>query len=192
MKLGKIKMSSIIFWAFIIFLFTPWGKVPRVYLIEGVTYVKTLIFSPKAEKIEDRIQVSNLKANLTGIHSSKNINLEEYKGKVIFLNYWATWCPPCIAEMSSIQKLYNDYKEKVTFVFITSDDKNKVDEFFTKNNYQLPTYHLSSNIAQEISARSLPTTFVIDKNGKIATKDVGAANWNSAKVRTMLDDLLSE
>jgi peroxiredoxin len=94
--------------------------------------------------------------------------------------------------MPSIQALYNDYKDKIAFVFITSDQKSKVDKFYAKNNYNLPTYNLLSNTPKEISTRSIPATFVIDKKGKIAVKEIGASNWNNSSVRKMLDNLINE
>lgn len=193
MKLNKKMIYNILFFGFIIFLFIPYGLGTKAKLIQGITYVKTMIFPPSTKKIEDRITVSSFETKLTGISDNTiDINLKELKGKVIFINYWATWCPPCIAEMPSIQSLYNDYKDKIAFVFITSDDKIKITKFYKKNNYNLPTYNLISAIAPEISTQSLPTTFVIDKNGKIVLKDVGASNWNSAKFRQLLDNLMEE
>lgn len=184
---------NILFFGFIIFLFTPYGLSTRAKLTQGITYVKSMLFSPLAEKMEDRIIISSLDTKLTGIYDQTNdINLKEFKGKVIFINYWATWCPPCVAEMPSIQSLYDDYKDKIAFVFITSDESIKVTNFYKKHHYNLPTYNLTSAIAPEISTRSLPTTFIIDKNGKLALKEIGTANWNSSKVRQMLNDLLKE
>ncbi len=193
MKLTKKMIYNILFFGFIIFLFTPYGLSTRAKLTQGFTYVKSMLFSPKVTKVEDRIMISSLDTELTGIYDQTNdINLKELKGKVIFINYWATWCPPCVAEMPSIQSLYDDYKDKITFVFITSDDSVKVTNFYKKHKYNLPTYNLNSTIAPEISTRSLPTTFIIDKKGKLVLKETGAANWNSSKVRQMLDDLVAE
>lgn len=192
MKFNKKMLYNILFFGFIIFLFTPYGLSTRAKLTQGITYVKSMLFSPSVDKVEDRIIISSLDTELTGIYGATNINLNELKDKIIFINYWATWCPLCIAEMPSIQSLYNDYKDKIAFVFITSDSKVKTSEFYIKNNYDLPTYNLTSNIAPEISTRSLPTTFIIDRNSKLVLKETGASNWNSSKVRIMLDNLIAE
>ncbi len=185
-------ISNILFWGFLLFLFTPYGASIKAKLIQGVTYVKAMIFSTSANKIEEREKITSLNLSLKGISNASDINLKEAKGKVIFINYWATWCPPCRAEMPSIQSLYNDYKDKITFVFITSDEKSKVDKYYTENNFNLPTYNVLSNPAAQISTRSLPTTFVIDKKGNLAVKETGASNWNSSGVRKMLDNLIKE
>jgi len=173
-------------------MFTPYGSGTRGKLIQGVSYVKSMVFSSKAIKIEERQTVSSLNLNLKAISNGEDFNLKDQKGKVILINHWATWCPPCRGEMPSLQSLYNDYKNKVVFVFLTQEDKSKVDKFYIDNNYSLPTYNTVSNPSPEINTRTLPTTFIIDKKGRIALKDVGASNWNSSSVRNMLDDLISE
>jgi thiol-disulfide isomerase/thioredoxin len=192
MKLTKKMIYNIIFFGFIIFLFTPYGKTTKAKILQGVTYVKSMLISPSVSSVENRVEVSSFNAELKGIYNANNMNLSEVKGNVVFLNYWATWCPPCVAEMPSVQSLYDDYKDKIAFVFITQDDLNKVDSFYKKKDYNLPTYNLMSAIAQEISTRSLPTTFIIDKKGKVALRETGASNWNSGKVRKLLDGLLAE
>jgi thiol-disulfide isomerase/thioredoxin len=185
-------LYNILFFGFIIFLFTPYGASTKAKLSQGVTYLKSMVFSPKSTKVEDRIAINSLNLDLKGIYSASDINLNDLKGKVVFINYWATWCPPCRAEMPSIQSLYNDYKDKIAFVFLTTDEKSKVDKFYAENKYDLPTYNLNSNPPSELNTRSIPATFIIDKNGKLALKEMGASNWNSSKVRQLLDDLISE
>lgn len=192
MKITKKIWSNILFFGFLAFLFTPYGTGTKAKLIQGVTYVKTLVFAPSADDVSNRTKISSLNLTLHGISNASDINLKSLEGKVIFINYWATWCPPCRAEMPSIQKLYDDYKDKVAFVFITSDDKVKVDKYYTDNKYDLPTYNMMSNPAPQINTRSLPTTFVVDKKGYLALKETGASNWNSGKVRKMLDALIAE
>lgn len=192
MKINKKMIYNIIFFGFIIFLFTPYGLSTKAKLIQGVAYIKSTLFSPLTEKVENRKLISSFNTKLTAIYNANDLNLNELKGNVIFINYWATWCAPCIAEMPSIQSLYNDYKNKIIFVFITSDSKIKTTEFYQKNNYSLPTYNLTSEIAPEISTTSLPTTFIVDKNGKLALRGTGVSNWNSIKIRQILDDLISE
>ncbi len=192
MKITKKLLSNVLFYGVIIFLFTPYGKGARAKLIQGVSFAKSFVMPSKAIDISERQKTSSLSLSLKAIHTGEDFDLNDKKGNVILINYWATWCPPCIGEMPSLQNLYNDYKDKVTFVFLTSDKKEKVTKFYNDNNYNLPTYNMISIPSAEINTRSLPTTFIIDKNGKIAYKDTGASNWNSASVRNMLDDLIKE
>ena len=191
MKFNKKMLGNILFFGFLIFLFTPYGLNTRAKLTQGITYVKTLIIPPKVETVESRVGF-NTNFQLKGIVNATDVNLNELKNKVVFINYWATWCPPCRAEMPSIQSLYNDYKDKIEFIFITTDNKLKTEKFYKKYNYNFPTYNMLSNAPQEIHTQSIPATFIVDRQAKIALSEFGPANWNSDKVRKMLDELLTQ
>jgi peroxiredoxin len=80
----------------------------------------------------------------------------------------------------------------MVFIFITNDPREKVAQFYQEKQHDFPTYQLVSNPAPEISTRSLPTTFIIDKQGRIVDKEVGASNWNSSGYRKLFDALLAE
>ncbi|WP_117882929.1 TlpA family protein disulfide reductase [Aureibaculum luteum] len=192
MKLNKKTISNILFFGFIIFLFTPFGLGTRAKLTQGVTYVKTLLFSPSVEQIDKRLAVDTYDLKFEGIVSANDINLESLKGKVVFINYWATWCPPCIAEMPMINKLYLDYNEKLAFLFVTTDNKEKVEKFYGKNDYNFPTYNQMSKAPKQLEVSTIPTTFILDKNGKVALSEYGAVNWNSNSIRELLDKLIEE
>ena len=192
MKLTKKTISNILFFGFIIFLFTPFGMGSRVKLTQGVTYVKTLIFPPSALDDNKREGLDTYNLELKAIANASNVNLGSLKGKVILINHWATWCPPCRAEMPSLKNLYKDYSNNVEFLFLTSEDKSKVDKFYQDNNYEFPTYNLLSNPPKQITTRSLPATFILDKKGKVVLAEIGAADWNNSKVRKLLDKLINE
>ena len=192
MKLNKKTVYNIIFFGFIIFIFTPYGLGVKSKLIQGITYVKTFILSPSAANIDERIELDSYDFKLKGIANANDVTLESLKGKVIFINYWATWCPPCRAEMPMIKKLYDDYKDNIVFLFITSDDRSKVEKFYTDHSYEFPTYNMLSNPPQQIDTKSIPATFILDKQAKVAIAEYGAADWNSAKVRKLLDELLQQ
>ena len=189
MKITKKLIYNTIFYGLVIFILTPYGR-PK--FIQAFSYVKSVILSPSITKKSERTIIPNLNVNFINLLENENINLKDLNGKVVFINYWATWCAPCIAEMPSIQKLYNDYKNKITFIFITSDPKDKIVDFYKKNNYNLPTYGLGSKPPDEIYSQTLPTTFILDKTTKVTIKEKGALNWNSNKIRKMLDILIQE
>ena len=192
MKLNKKTISNILFFGFIIFLFTPFGLGTRAKLTQGITYVKTLLFSPSVEEIDKRLTVDTYDLKFEGVVSANDINLESLKGKVVFINYWATWCPPCIAEMPMIHKLYLDYNEKLVFLFVTTDSNEKVEKFYGKNDYNFPTYNQLSKAPLQLEVSTIPTTFILDKNGKLALSEFGAVNWNSNSIRELLDKLIEE
>lgn len=154
--------------------------------------IRQLSFSPSVSKASDSKKISDYNWQLKGLNA-EDINFETLKGKVIFINFWATWCPPCIAEMPSIQNFYNDYKDKIAFVFVTSDNWQTVKDFYNDNNYDLPVHTSFSNYPASLpEVRSIPKTFVIDKNGYIRVNKNGAANWNSNSFRKQIDAFITE
>jgi thiol-disulfide isomerase/thioredoxin len=119
-------------------------------------------------------------------------NFKSSKGKVIVINVWATWCPPCIAEMPSLQNLYNEYKDTVDFYFISQDPQEKLERFMLKNNYTFPVYILQKEAPSQLSPSALPTTYVIAKDGSIIIQKKGAANWDGEIMHGILKRLLKE
>ena len=119
----------------------------------------------------------------------KIVAFEQFKGKVIFLNEWATWCAPCIAEMPGIQSLYEKVgdHENIVFVMLTLDtDMNKVNRFITKKEFTFPVYTASSAVPKEFRSPTIPTTYVISKDGKIASKTVGMAKYDTQEFESTL------
>ena len=125
--------------------------------------------------------------------NTNSVDFNQLKGMVIFVNFWATWCPPCRAEMPMIQELYNEYKDKIEFVFVTSESWETVEKFYKANEYKLPTYNSVSTPPKTFTeTNSIPATYLIDKEGNILISKTGAANWSSDKVKKLLDKLLLE
>lgn len=122
-----------------------------------------------------------------------DINLNQFHGKVIFLNHWGSWCPPCRIEMPSIQALYDKYGDQVEFVMIASERRRGAHiPYLEKEGYTFPVYLPRSPISTEMKARAFPTTIILDKKGKVRSNDVGAADWNAPGVHQFLDQLLAE
>ncbi len=153
-------------------------------------FMRQIAFAPSVKNVEKSDKIDSYNWNLQGLNT-QSINFSDLKNKVVFVNFWATWCPPCRAEMPMIQKLYNDYKDKVAFVFVTTENWNTVEQFFNKNEYDLPVYNSSGLPPNKFTeTNSIPASYLIDKEGNILISKVGAANWNSKKVRNLLDDLI--
>ncbi len=112
------------------------------------------------------------------------------KGEVIFLNYWATWCPPCIAEMPNIQALYDKMGDRVRFVLLSSESPEVIREFMKKNDYRLPVYRSFGNPRPIFHSRAIPTTYVIAPDGRIVVKKTGSARWDSERFVALLESLL--
>ena len=186
-KFIKKQWSNILFFGLLIFMLTPAGLPLRALLIKGVSYITSRIENLEIDK-EKQLELNTYNWELMK-PDGQLINLEDYKGQVILINNWATWCPPCIAEMPSLVKLYPQYKDKVEFVFVAQDKPEKVATFLKKNNWQIPVYYMQSNPPASLQSGSIPTTFIIDKQGHIVVKKTGAADWNSGQVHKILDKL---
>lgn len=122
------------------------------------------------------------------------ISFNELKGKVVFMNIWATWCPPCIAEMPNIQKLYDKIdSSQVAFVMLSTDQsEEKVNKFISRKGFTFPVYLAASNVPSEFRVPSIPTTFVFSKEGKIVSKNVGMANYDKKSFIKFLNELIEE
>ena len=107
-------------------------------------------------------------------------NLSDWKGKPIFLNFWATWCPPCIAEMPDINKLYKFVKKEVHFAIISVDkDREKAKKFAEQKGFDLPIYFIKNRLPQVYESTKIPTTYVIDSQGQIVISQRGMAKYSS-------------
>ena len=116
----------------------------------------------------------------------------ELNDKPVFLNFWATWCPPCVGEMPSIQELYDTYGDEVNFVLVTNEIPEVVTNFMEQNDYQnLPVY-FAMQAPPAFASQALPTTFIIGKDGKVWVKKKGAARWNSGKTKSLLEQLINQ
>lgn len=151
--------------------------------------IRLVSFSPSTISSEDRKTLKSYNWKLTD-SAGKELNFNSLKGQVIFVNMWATWCPPCVAEMPSIEKLYKDYGDKVVFLIVAQDTPEKVISFINKHNYTMPIFYELSQTLEEFNATSIPTTYLIGKDGEIVISKKGAADWNSSATRKILDSLL--
>jgi len=125
--------------------------------------------------------------------AGKEINLSQYKGRVVFLNIWATWCPPCVAEMPSIQALHDSLKEEgVVFLAVSDEDEDTVMEFARENKLTIPMYLNKGPVPAAYRTHGIPATFILNPEGNIAFKHVGSANWDTEKSRLFLQSFVGE
>ena len=118
--------------------------------------------------------------------------MQSLKGKTIFMNYWATWCPPCVAEMPSIHKLYTKFKDDPNVVFLMiSEDKRMVTAkgWVKRKGFEFPIYKLAGPIADIYETGVVPSTFVISPEGKIVVIKTGLANYNSRRFVKLMKKL---
>lgn len=114
----------------------------------------------------------------------KEISLSDLRGKKVFLNFWATWCPPCRDEMPEIEKLYQETKNSdlVIAAVDIGEPSSNVKTFIDQNKYNFKILlDPGQNAAEQYSISSVPTSFFIDKEGNIAAKNIGAMNIDQMK-----------
>lgn len=113
-------------------------------------------------------------------------NLSQYKGKVVLLNFWATWCPPCRQEMPSMEEIYKNKDMKNFEIIAISVDREKTDkvsDFIIENKYSFPVFHdVTGKIAQRFLINSIPQTYIINEDGIIVDKITGAFDWNKLNI----------
>lgn len=202
MKMSFINQKIITVWNTL----RPWVILVAVFLVlrytglfSGLSYVTgSLLLKTGAmnASIEEPAVVKSFDYNFKIRDLNGTVtNFKDFKGKTIFLNVWATWCGPCRVEMPSIQKLYDKVdNEKIIFIMLAVDERKdfeKVVNFVKEKEYTFPVYTPHEFLPDQLMVRTIPTTFVIDANGKIATKETGAANYDTEEFKTFLEGLIA-
>lgn len=124
----------------------------------------------------------------------RKVKLSSFAGKVVFLNFWATWCPPCRAEMPSMERLHARLRDKglVVLGVDLQEGKSEVEAFVHENFLTFPVVLDSSGSAgAAYGVRSIPTTFIIGRDGTILAGRMGAQEWDDPRVAALLERLLA-
>jgi peroxiredoxin len=130
---------------------------------------------------------------LLDINNNK-IKLDDLKGSVVFINFWATWCQSCIEEIPSMDRLFKSFSTNSEFKPITilyRDSLNNALNFLKTNNYSLPIYlNPDESAARSFGITGVPETYIIDKRGILVRKVIGPADWDSPNEINMIAELL--
>lgn len=190
-KKAKSKKRDLIEFGVIIFIFgviyltgsqaEVFGKVQQAVLSTGIMNAGELDESVQQDASYD-FKLQN--------EAGEIINAKTLKGKTIFINIWATWCAPCVAEMPSINKLFGKVKDNEDVVFLMiSEDKEfqKAKDWVAKKEFDFPIYKLASRLPDQYETNVIPTTVVISAEGKIVVKHTGMANYNTRRFRKLLE-----
>jgi thiol-disulfide isomerase/thioredoxin len=185
-------VSDIVFVAFIIALIIPPS---RMEIMALVNKIRVAVWNPTVSEEKDAGKLKDIdyQTVFEGLNGSK-FEFSQTRGKVVFFNLWATWCPPCVAEMPAIQELYDEYKDNdnVEFVLVSNEDLETISKFIKKKGFTFPVYMNQYRLPDAFQTNSIPTTFVISKSGKIVINQVGAANWSGKKMQETMDRLIAE
>lgn len=182
-----------------------------VNLLLGL-FIAILLFNPNA-KVWILQQIAKTGLFNAGINSKKPNDTESpvsfhfksskgdvvtndsLAGKVVFINYWASWCPPCRAEMPSLQELYDKMKDNksIEFLFVNDgEDRSLAIEYLATNSFTLPLYFSGEASSSEFFVTTLPTTYILNKNGVIVFEKTGMSNYNSPKFIAELEKLIAQ
>lgn len=142
------------------------------------------------ETIEAPVTKADFGIELVNSKGEK-VSMEQYRGKTIFINFWATWCPPCVAEMPGINDMYNDIdKDKIEVLMVSFDRKfEKAIQYKNNNEFDFEVYAPTAAIPKMYDSQSIPTTFIIDSKGNLAFVHKGMADYNRADFKEFLKSL---
>jgi thiol-disulfide isomerase/thioredoxin len=183
--------NALFFIGILVILFVPSAK---AMLMQGLMEIGLFRPDTEVKPATDLPAVPQAATIRFSDAKGKTFTLDELKGKVVFLNFWATWCPPCLAEMPSINKLYEQYKNdpKVVFVMVDADGKlPKAQAYLDRKKFSLPVYSLDTAVPEILFSGSLPTTVVLDKQGRISYNESGVANYAGKKFIEFIETLKS-
>jgi thiol-disulfide isomerase/thioredoxin len=118
-------------------------------------------------------------------------SLASFAGRVLFINVWATWCAPCVAELASIERLHESMAgAPVTFLIVSPEPVDRVAVFQRRYGYRLPVHVELREMPAAFGLRVLPTTYIVSAAGEIVLRHRGAADWDKGAVREFLHHLV--
>jgi thiol-disulfide isomerase/thioredoxin len=122
--------------------------------------------------------------------SGKRVSSSDLKNKIIFVNFWASWCQPCKEEMPSIEALYRDMMDRDSFVMITiiyKDSPENAIGYMKSNGYTFPVYvDPNGSSARNYGVTGVPETYIVDKKGVLVRRVIGGADWNSPDEKSQI------
>ena len=175
-------------------------KYKEYYKDLSVMYLNEVIEAPNLEppSAQDmKVTTIDFDSNVLQFSDLENniFTIQNFKGKNLFINYWATWCNPCLAEMPYMAELYEKYKdeEDIIFLYLSREKLETIKDYIPKDKslQQLPIYKIVTD--DEFFATSgIPTTFIVNSDGEVIVKDLGTAFWNDESVFKFIDNLIGK
>jgi thiol-disulfide isomerase/thioredoxin len=173
--------------------FLNYTSMPKLFIIIALFLLGNFACTErKQEQQTPAVEVVNEmnKIRLTSLNGQP-ISLKEYKGKIIFINFWATWCKPCIEEMPSIQEAQEILQNKdIIFLMASGESPEQIQQFKTGNPYQF-NYVRIENI-EEMNVQALPTTFIFNRKGNLVFSEMGYRNWAEKNNIDLINKIANE
>ncbi len=119
------------------------------------------------------------------------MSLKDFAGKPVFLNFWATWCGPCVSEMASIEKVSQQFKDEIVFLAVSNESPALIKSYLKKHKYSFKFAHLDVSYL-DVYVVALPTTMLIDANGQLVAEEEGFRNWADAGSVQKLKSLMKK
>ena len=193
LKAWRYVRSWVIFIALLIVLRYT-GMLAGISYVTGNVIMRTGLMDAKhkktvaAKKFNYNFRIRDLNGEI--------IRVNDFKGKTVFLNLWATWCGPCRLEMPSIEKLYQQVdKEKIVFIILSVDrpqDINKVKSYIAEEEFSFPVFTPADFLPNQLQVKSIPATFIVGPDGSIVSTEVGATNFDTPEFRDFLEGIQAE
>lgn len=181
----KTVLNILLILIIVSFFVTPLGHYCKIVLNQLFS------FPPITIEADNRKQLTHYDWQLKD--SNWNFfSFERSKGRVVFINFWASWRLPCEAEMASIQSLYEKYQGQMDFYIITNENRPPVEKFMEEQEFTFPLTYLIIGEPAPIPIPEPPHSYLIDKNGFVVINKDGIADWNSNEVHQTIDKLISQ
>jgi thiol-disulfide isomerase/thioredoxin len=182
----EIKSWGLIISLFALLYFT--GMLPVIQGAIQSVFLYTGLITPSLDRVDLTEQNFDYQGRFLNFED-KQIDLESYRGKTLFINLWASWCGPCRAEMPHISELYKSLENEsdIEFLLVGLDnDIEKSRKFLDGKSWSFPTAHASYGLNQSLQSESIPTTLVVNPAGMIVFYQEGMSNFNTDEFREFL------
>ena len=185
MRISKKTVINLLLIGFVVsFFVTPIGYHGKIFLNRLFSFSPEIISEDRAVQIPDyNWQLKDAEWNFFDFNQSA--------GKVVFINFWASWRLPSQAELRSIQNLYDRYGDRIDFYVITDEERPPVEEFMAKEEFGFPVTYLIIGADSPLEVKTPPASYVLDKNGKVRVSQEGIAKWDTGAVYELMDELLA-
>jgi thiol-disulfide isomerase/thioredoxin len=149
-----------------------------------------LALAPGCDRGAHPAQTGQTAPDFTISDGTTTVHLAGYRGRVVLLNFWATWCAPCVEEMPSLLELHHDRPDLVILAVSIDENPNAYSRFLVRHNVDLTTVRdPAQNAAKLFHTEGWPETYIIDRSGVIRRKVVGPQDWGSPEIRAYLKSL---
>jgi len=195
MRLKKITFSDVVTVLLVLFTIAMLFSIKaRTWVIMGLMSLG--FYNPKIPVIKPGENLIPAPAMVVQSVDGKTINLQQQKGKVVFINFWATWCPPCLAEMPTVNDFYQKVKDDPNIVFLCVDVDNRLNNssvFMKNKGYQMPVYGGNlDGLPTTFYSGTIPTTLVINKRGMVVFNHAGKASYDGEEFAKFVSGLAKQ